>query len=256
MEKVRIKNRKNQTIVAVLDILPNAKGLAFVAHGLSGFKEQKHIQAMAEAFVESNYSVVRWDSTNTLGESDGRMEDATVTSSFEDLEDVISWAEKQEWFKEPFILAGHSLGGMSTGLFAEKYPNRVKGLAPISATISGKLWRAMKDPQELKEWEERGYEESMSYSRPGVMRRVGWNLMKDGMKYDLLSNAKNLTMPLLMVVGSKDTSTPYVQQKMLLDVAATTQKELHIIEGSQHTFREPAHLAELKNYFLMWLKKL
>ena len=256
MEKVRIKNRKDQTIVVGLDILSNSKGIAFIAHGLSGFKEQTHILAIAEAFWESNYSTIRWDSTNTLGESDGRMEDATVTSSFEDLEDVIGWASNQEWFNEPFILTGHSLGGMCSGLFAEKYPNRVKALAPISTTVSGKLWKEIKDPKELKEWEERGYEERVSNSRPGIIRRVGWNLMKDGMKYDLLVNSNFLTMPLLMVVGSKDTSTPYIQQKILFDAAAATRKEIHVIENSPHTFREPAHIAELKNYFLAWLKKI
>lgn len=43
MEKVKIKNRKGQKIAVVVEKLEEQKGLAFVMHGLGGFKEQPHI---------------------------------------------------------------------------------------------------------------------------------------------------------------------------------------------------------------------
>lgn len=43
MEKLFIKNRKNKNIAVVIDETENSKGLAFVMHGLSGFKEQPHM---------------------------------------------------------------------------------------------------------------------------------------------------------------------------------------------------------------------
>lgn len=52
VEKITIKNRKSQKIVVLLDRADDAKGLAFVMHGLGGFKEQDHIQAFADAFKE------------------------------------------------------------------------------------------------------------------------------------------------------------------------------------------------------------
>lgn len=39
MEKITIKNRKNQNIVVIVEKAENQKGLAFVMHGLGGFKE-------------------------------------------------------------------------------------------------------------------------------------------------------------------------------------------------------------------------
>ena len=42
-----------------------------------------------------------------------------------------------KWYGEPFVLVGHSLGGISTALFAENYPDKVKALAPISTVVSG-----------------------------------------------------------------------------------------------------------------------
>src|SRR5437667_2029568 len=118
---------------------PNPKGLAFVMHGLGGTKDEAHIKIFAEAFKEKGFTVVRFDTTNTFGESAGTYEDATVTNYYEDLEDIITWAKSQAWYQEPFYLIGHSLGGISTTLYAEKYPKEIKGLAPISTVVSGTL---------------------------------------------------------------------------------------------------------------------
>ena len=52
MEKIFIKNRKGQKVVVLVDEIKEAKGLAFVMHGLSGNKEQSHIVTMDEVFKE------------------------------------------------------------------------------------------------------------------------------------------------------------------------------------------------------------
>jgi len=137
--KTFIKNRHNQRVCVVVEGLEKPGKLAFVMHGLSGNKNELHIRSIAEAFLDSEYTVVTFDTTNTFGESDGQYEDATLTGYYNDLEDVIAWAAEQPWYVEPFVLAGHSFGGMATSLFAEKYPEKVKALAPISSVISGEL---------------------------------------------------------------------------------------------------------------------
>jgi len=120
MEKIFIQNRKNQKLAVLVDQPENPKGLAFVMHGLGGFKEQPHIKIFAQSFQGAGYIVVRFDATNTFGESDGNYEDATTTNYYEDLEDVIGWAKTQAFYQEPFFLAGHSLGGICVALYAEK----------------------------------------------------------------------------------------------------------------------------------------
>lgn len=139
MQKLFIQNRKNQKIAVVLDITPNQKGLAFVMHGLGGSMKQPHIQMYSQAFKDNDFTTVIFDTTNTYGESDGDYADATTTNYYEDLEDVINWAKVQSWYQEPFWLAGHSLGGIATAFYAEKYPHKIKGLAPTSTVVSGKL---------------------------------------------------------------------------------------------------------------------
>ena len=256
MQKVFIKNRKDQKVAVIVEEVETPKGLAFVMHGLGGFKEQAHLEMIADLFKKNGYTVVRFDTTNTIGKSEGNFEDATVTNYYEDLEDVIKWSESQIWHQEPFVLVGHSLGGISTALFAENYPEKVKALAPISTVVSGALSaEAHKrfSPEEFKIGEETGWLEAESRSKPGIVKRLKWSHIADRLKYDLLLKVDKLTMPVLLIVGENDTRTPLDHQKILYNVLPG-QKELHIIKGSPHTFRDPAHLQELKNILSQWIK--
>ena len=119
MDKFSLKNRHGKTIIGLLDIAPGQKGLAFVLHGVAGFKEQPHIRVMAESLHSHGYTVMTFDATNGFGESDGGLDTITATSNYEDLEDVIAWAGSQPWYQEPFVLTGHSLGSMCVTLYAE-----------------------------------------------------------------------------------------------------------------------------------------
>jgi pimeloyl-ACP methyl ester carboxylesterase len=224
-------------------------------HGLGGFKEQKHIQVFKAAFQERGFTTVLFDTTNTYGESEGKYEEATTTNYYEDLEDVIAWAKGQSWYREPFALAGHSLGGISTALYAERHPHEVLALAPVSTVVSAKLRieaYEKYDPEELEEWKRTGWRVSESESKPGLIKRLPWSHMDDRAGYDLLPDAGKLTMPVLLIVGSEDTGTPPEHQQVLFDAAAGP-KEIHVIKGAPHTFRDPKHLAEIKQIFLNWI---
>ena len=255
MEKLFIKNRKGQKLAVIVEKNLDQRGLAFVMHGLGGFKEQDHIKTFADAFKEKGFTVVRFDTTNTFGESDGSCDNATITNYFEDLEDVIQWAQQQKWYREPFALAGHSLGGICTALYAEKYPRKILALAPISTVVSGRLSvEAQKqyDAENFANWEKTGWQEWESRSRPGAIRHLPWSHITDRLKYDLIPEAKNLTMPVLLIVGENDTLTPLEHQKILFD-NLTGSKELHVIKNASHTFLEKKHLDEIKKIFLRWI---
>ncbi len=254
MEKIFIKNRNNKNVAVIVSQNSNPTGLAFVMHGLGGFKEQPHVKAFADAFIRNGFTTVLFDTTNTFGESEGSYEDATTTNYYEDLEDVINWAKTQDWYQEPFWLAGHSLGGISTALYAERYPNEVKALAPISTVVSGALSVENKTSKgELQEWQRTGWRETKSESKPGTIKRLKWSHMADRMKYDLMPEVTRLTMPVLMIVGDQDDSTPPEHQKILFD-ALPGKKEMHIIKNAPHTFKDPEHLAEVKAIFDKWIK--
>ncbi|MBU0471688.1 MAG: lysophospholipase [Nanoarchaeota archaeon] len=170
--KQSIKNRRERKICVIVETVDNPKGLAFVMHGLGGYKEQPHIRSFIESFLEENFNVISFDTTNTFGESDGLYEDATVTNYYEDLEVVIEWSKKQEFYSEPFFLAGHSLGGICITLYAQKKPNKIKGLAPISTVVSGKLSLKTPKSSEWKKWKETGWNIKESSSKPVFIKKI------------------------------------------------------------------------------------
>lgn len=255
MTKLRIKNRKNQNVVVLVEEAADSKGLAFVMHGLSGFKEQDHIVAFANAFKDRGLTTVRFDTTNTFGESDGKFEDATTTNYYEDLEDVIKWAKEQGWYQEPFYLAGHSLGGFSVLFYAEKFPNEVKGLAPISAMVSGKLSAKAHGKEYVESWKRTGWREDESASIPGLIKRLKWSHMVDRLKHNALLLVDRLTMPVLLIAGDEDKSTPVRHQQILYD-KLPGKKELHVIEGAPHTFRKKRHLKEIEQIIEEWIDEV
>lgn len=255
-KKIFIKNRKNQKLAVLLEKPNQAKGLVFVMHGLSGFKEQPHIEMYAKTFLNNGYTAVRFDTTNTFGESDGQYEDATTTNYYEDLEDVIAWAKLQDWYQEPFCLVGHSLGGICTALYAEKYPEKVKAVAPTSTVVSGLLsTQTDRYKNKVEEWKRTGWREEKSNGRRGLVKRLKWSHMEDRLKYDLLPDIYKLTMPVLLIVGENDDSTPPPHQKLLYE-KLPARKELHIIKGAPHTFREKHHLQEIEQILDRWIKSL
>jgi predicted alpha/beta-fold hydrolase len=109
MQKVTIKNRRNLDIYINLTKNLNAKGLVVIQHGLSGYKEEPQLQAIADTFIKQNYTTVIFDATNSTGESESDESGITFTGHYQDLEDVVNRAKAQQRYQEPFILLGHSL---------------------------------------------------------------------------------------------------------------------------------------------------
>ncbi|MBU0611831.1 alpha/beta fold hydrolase [Patescibacteria group bacterium] len=260
MEKFKIKNRKGLEIVGSILIPKNPRGLSFVIHGLGGFKEQPHIKLLADTLFENDYIVVNFDVTNSIGESGGKYEDATMQNHYEDLVDVIGWAKKQDWYKEPFVLAGHSLGGFAVAKYAEEYSNEVEGVFPFAGVFSGldNVESSKKnDSTEMKRWEKTGWKTKISSSKPGLEMRLPWSHIQERLKHDLKLEAHKITMPILFVMGEKDFPCPPVDEKKFFNLLPIeTKKEFHVIKNAPHTFRDPGHLKQLRELFDNWLKNL
>jgi len=257
MTKITITNRHKEDLVVVTEDQPNAKGLVFVMHGFGGFKEQDQIRIMADTFLSAGYSVVTFDTTDSAGESGGSISKASATKNYQDLEDVIKWAGEQSWYQEPFIMAGHSLAGLCILLYTIKYQDKVKAIAPISTVISGRHLLNSPDINRIKgAWEETKWYITESNSKPGFIKKIPWSFMIDMQKYNVLDNADEIKIPVLMAVGEHDPTTTIDNQKLLYNKLSAKDKELHVIKGAYHTFRKPEHLEALRKFFETWINKL
>jgi pimeloyl-ACP methyl ester carboxylesterase len=252
--KAFIKNRDGNEICVLVENINDNDKLVFAMHGLSSYKEQQHFRTIVEAFLENDYTVVTFDVVHTFGESrGGKYEDATTTNYYADLEDVVSWAAGQEWYREPFAMTGHSMGGFCTAYYAQNHPAKVKAIAPISTVVSGQLLYEAHDKEKLKKWQNDGVVVYMSHDGKRE-KRLKWGYMEDAFKYDLLDKVERLTMPVLLIVGENDDGTPPEHQKILFD-KLHGQKELHVIKGALHSFYEPHEQAELKQLIKTWVKR-
>lgn len=260
MEKFSLHNRYGLTIIGTISIPKDSSGCAFVEHGLGGIKEQAHIVALADTLFKNGYTVVNFDATNSIGESDGKYEDATMQKHYEDLVDVIAWAKNQSWYREPFVLAGHSLGGYSVVRYAEDHPSEVKGVFPFGLVVSGQLsWDAIEEsePGKMAVWKEAGWNIRISNTKPGMELRLPWSHMEERRLHDLTKHASHLTMPMLFVAGEEDVPCPPKHQKILFDLLPPHKaSKFHVIGGALHTFRDAGHLAQLVGIFDAWLKEI
>ncbi|MFC1721448.1 alpha/beta fold hydrolase [Patescibacteria group bacterium] len=228
-------------------------GVAFIAHGLGGFKEQSHITILTKAYYDQGYRVVRWDASNTIGESEGNIKDATLTSYYDDMCSIVDWARTQEWFTKPFCVAGHSLGGACSILFAQQHPEDIKTLALISPVVSGKMTYDSWGDDFMSEWKGKGYWKSESRSRPGVIKIINYGLVEDLMKFNAFEDIGKLTMPALMVVGEKDEDTPPHDCKMFFEKVPAEEKMYEVIDNADHNFRKDENLKSLHSVVSKWL---
>lgn len=253
MEKLFIKNRHDKKISVLLDVDASRNKLAIIMHGLGGFKEQSPIEAVARAFADNGFNTLRFDTTHSIGESEGTLEDGNITNYYEDLEDVIKWASTQSWFIKPFALAGHSLGAFCAAYYAEKFPEHVFLLAPLGTVVAGELSLKYYDPRDIQEWRSSGYQISKSNSKPGVIKKLKWNQFEaDMLHYDLRPAANKLKMPVLLICGEKD----FLLQgnKIFFDLLIGP-KEIHTVKNAFHTFHSQDHIDQLYVIMDKWLKK-
>lgn len=256
MKKLTLENRKGQKVVGVLE-LPEGdiRGTCVVQHGWGGNKERPTVQAMKNGFLESGFQTFTFDATNSFGESDGDYEQSSLTLHKEDLEDVVKWAQKQDWFIAPLALTGHSMGADAVVQYAEKYPEEVAHLVPVAPVVSGELsFKAYEKnlPGELEEWKEKKVIEKAG--KDGNVKRRHWWQMEERLNHDLLPEAHKVTMPTLFIVGSEDASCPPEHVQILLDALPKGDSQMQLVEGAPHSFYKPGEMEACTNLIKSWLK--
>jgi alpha-beta hydrolase superfamily lysophospholipase len=253
MEKIIIQNRKGLKMTVTVDETKNQKGLVFLMHGHLGFKEHPLLVEVSKIFKQNNFTTVLFDVTNGLGESEGDMEDGTITSYFEDLEDVINWSKLQTFYQKPFFLVGHSLGGYCVANYAVN--NNLKGVILFGSLVSGKFFQERNDIKEiLEEWKNSGVRIWNSRSNPGVVKRSGYKFIEDGENHDLLKTADKIKCPVLMISGDKDDVIPIEHQKMLFDVIKS-KKKFCIIKDGDHNLKDKETSKEFHDIINEWIKE-
>ncbi len=249
--KVFIKNRNGLKMAINLNINRDNNKLVFLLHGLSSRKEYPHMQVLENEFAYHGYNVVNIDATNSLNESESSKEGFTFTGHYSDLEDVVVWARTQEFYKEPFALAGQSLGAAAIINYAINFSDKVNLLVPVSLPwIIGREYS--KTNRRREEILINGFYDQVSRSS-GRTLRIGKNYLDDLENYDFTLKAKKIKAPTYLIVGSLDNEKYIEDNKQLLNLLTCNNKQLFVLQDVPH---DVANTEEHKQLFSSTLKEI
>ncbi len=245
-----IQNRNGLKMAVRLNIDKSRKKLVFLEHGLGARKEYPHMFVLEKFFVENGYNVVNLDACNSNNASDKSEEGITFSGHYHDLEDVIVWAKSQDFYTEPFALAGQSLGAQSVVLYAGTYPEKVNLLLPVAfCWIDGAI--ESKNNSRRKKIEENGFYEQISKST-GKSMLIKKIYLDDLEKYNFEQIIKNISSKTIIIVGSLDTDNHLKNNQKLFDLLAC-EKQFFILQDVPHDL---ANTPEIKSIFENALKQI
>ena len=236
-----IKNRKGFKMSIRINVNDKNTKLVFLEHGLSSRKEYPHMQVLEDVFSEYGYNVINMDATNSINESESSDEGITTTGHYEDLVDVIEWAKTQDFYKEPFALAGQSLGAISVVRYAGQYPNKVDLLIPCAFPYYNYIEDELNDF--AKEVIKNGFCDKVSKST-GKVLRLKTAYVEDIKKLDLTEQIQKITANTYVVVGSKDNQKHLKNSRSLFQML-NCKKEFYLLEDIPHDLANTPHDKEL-----------
>jgi pimeloyl-ACP methyl ester carboxylesterase len=244
-----ITNRHGLRLFVRSFIQDSSKGLIFVSHGLSDNHATPVMLALREAILGAGYSLVVWDTTHSSwGQSEGNYIHATFTNHYHDMEDVVDWGRHQPWFSAPYGVGGYSMGGTAAGSFAARHRREIDQVLLIAPVVSGTELKKVIPAPIRWYWRWRG---QILQSRAN-QKRYSWQLIEDGLNYDLVGVAEHLTMPALIVGAQSD---GYVRPKTLQRLHESIphhRKRLVIIPKTGHRFEHTK--PQLKQTVSDWLE--
>lgn len=245
--ETQIKNSKNENICIKLNLpdIPYKNKLAFICHGITGYKEQDVILQVVSSLKSQGYTIISFDCRNSRGKSFNNHQCATITDFCDDLKTVIDWAKNQSFYTNSFILAGHSLGVATILDYAIKNSNQINAIISIAGVFSGQ--DLLNNTQEFTP------EFLNSLKRHGITRCNGkvecyldFKYLEDAQNYDFYQGIEKFNKPILLITGDKDiASTPQNNQDFFNQIKG--KKELHILKNCSHIYETKDNQNDLDN---------
>jgi pimeloyl-ACP methyl ester carboxylesterase len=230
-----IINRHGLRLFVRTFIQDSPKGLIYFSHGLSDNHATPVMLAIRQTLLAAGYSLVVWDATHSSwGQSEGNYIHATFTKHYQDMEDIIKWSQQQAWFQRPFSVGGYSMGGTAAGTYAARHARDIGQALLIAPVVSGAELKKVIPAPIRWYWRWRGH---ILQSRAN-QKRYSWQLIQDGLSYDLVVMAEQLTMPVLIVGARRDGYIRPKTLRRLYQAIPHGRKQLQIIPKTSHRFSD------------------
>ena len=187
------------------------------SHGLFSSKASSKFVAVAEHLAANGFVAVRYDHRG-CGQSQGQIENTTVSGRIQDLEAVYDYASRQSAINETFGLMGSSMGGYISLFMAAKY-------SVFSALA---VWAT---PFEI-----RRPSKNHKASELAVLKAEFYADLNHYRLGDVLNNVSHC----LILHGQKDELVP-VDHATQIYQRLREPKTLDIVPGADHRFSDDRH---------------
>jgi fermentation-respiration switch protein FrsA (DUF1100 family) len=223
---------EGQKISGVLHLPEKQKPLCVIAsHGLLSSKDSEKYIALGEKFSQEGMAMLRFDFRG-IGESEGRMEDDTVSRRVIDLGTAIAFVRSHRALGKKIGFIGSSLGGY-VSLIRASMDQQIKGIV---------TWATPFHLDDLKS--NKGTEGHPLPEQP---------FFEDLPKHRLLPLLPRVAN-CMVIHGEKDELVP-VDQAWEIFQNLSPPKEIHIIEGADHRLTQTAHRERAIQLTVDWFKK-
>jgi len=248
LSKFHFTGRRRERLFGVLHmpLRPRAGNhLVILCHGMLSSKDGAKQRAFARALEDKGTACLRFDFAG-CGESEGRIEDVTLSRRLDDLADALDWARGRGF--DRFSLVGSSLGAAVALLAAGRGPAADLRSLVLMAAVSrpGAIVRLFPQDQ-VARWKAEG-----AFELDGV--KIRWAFVEDASAQDVLAAARAVPCPTLLMHGGRDEIIPHRSSREIYD-AVDREKELVILEDADHAFTRADHRERIVDLGVSWIMR-
>ncbi len=201
------------------------------------------------------------------GRSDG---ERAVIGDFEHAVDdlhMLSAIARDDYPNLPFVLVGHSMGGLLSARYAQRWPDDVAGVAFCGAVIGDWQWardvlaepelpHVPYDPDAIS----RDPATGISYAEDPLVYHGQYKralLVAEVAGLDAYArDLDRLTMPVLLLHGKEDPFVPYERSLKAIHDMPTEDTTVHLYEGGRHEVLNESNRQEVIGDLAAWIRRV
>ena len=264
MKEARFQGSEGSIVYHRWDAIGEPRGVVVLVHG---YAEHGARYAHVAVRLAAHGLAVYAEDHLGHGRSDG--ERALVTDFEHIVDDLQSLAVigRAEYPEVPLIMAGHSMGGLLTARFAERYPDELAGVAFMGAVLGDWQWARQvlaepeipyqepeysgmsRDPETVRQYAEDPLVYHGQYKRPLLESEIE-ALDRFNAEID------RITMPVLFLHGSADPYVPYQDSLHAVERMASTDKTMRVYPGARHELVNETNRSEVIGDLIEWAERV